>query len=169
MWKPKLEITPAGAPGNRTNHGAMAHRRGMGGRKVLTGTGLLLLAAVLLAGSVFVSNRVTSSRSEIARLENRSEVLEASSARLLSVWNQAAAPSVIIARSEAELGLIVPEDPGLVLVQTLDDGERVNPLRRWLASVGGGQDAEAGELNPGLVMGSMVSLTPRGAQARGEN
>jgi hypothetical protein len=169
MWKPKLETSTAGAPGNCANHGAMAHRRGVGGRKAVTGTGLLLLAAVLFAGSVAVSNRVTSLRSEIARLESRREVLEASRARLLTVWNQAAAPSVIIARAEAELSLIVPEDPGLVLVQMPDDGERVNPWRRWLASVGGGQDAEAGELNPGLVMGSMVSLTPRASRAPGEN
>ncbi len=167
MWKPNLDQRTTGAPVTQANHGAMAHRRGVGGGKVVSGVLLGLLLTVLLAGSVIVSNRVTSLRSEIASLESRREVLEADSARLLTVWNQATAPSVVTARAEAELGLIVPDDPGLVLVQVDENSADVNPLRRWLANVGGGRDAEAGEVNPGFVMGSMVSLTPRSSQARG--
>ncbi len=167
MWKPKLDVGPEGAPGNRTNHGVMAHRRAVGGRKVLA-VGLLVLAsAILLAGSVYISNRVTGLRTEIAGLESRREFLEAGSAGLLTVWNKATAPAVVTARAQRELGLIVPAEPGLVLVRVPEYEQRVSPWRRLLDNMGGGAAAQAAEVVPNRIMGSMVSLRPRQVRAGG--
>jgi len=169
MWNTRTDSAPVGAPGNRTNNGVMAHRRGLGSRKVLISALLVLVFAVLLGGSVYVSNRVTEFRSEIARLESRREFLESGSARLLTVWNKATSPQVITTRARRELGLVVPTDPGLVLVQVPDGGPRTSRWQRLLDSMGGGDPAQASELNPAWVMGSMVSLTPLSSPAAGVN
>ncbi len=113
MWKPKLEMTTAGPRQLQTGGCAMAHRRTMGGCKLLVGSLALVVTAALLAGSVHVSNRVTGLRTEIAGLESRREFLEAGSARLQTAWNSATAPKVITARAQDELGLICPSLPDL--------------------------------------------------------
>jgi cell division protein FtsB len=169
MWKTKRDQAPLHQPGRRTNNGVMAHRRAVASRQVMVATLLMLVFAVLLVGSVYVSSRVTGLRAEIARLEDRREFLEAGSARLLLVWNKATAPAVITARAQAELGLVAPTEPGLVLVQLPADEQRISPWRRLLANVGGGDEAQAAGLNPRWVMGSMVSLTPRQTRVRGDD
>ena len=169
MWKANREPAPTRTPDKRTSSWAMAHRRGVGSRRVFAGTMLLLVFAVLLAGSVYVSNQVTGLRAEIARLEDRREFLEADSARLLTVWNKATAPAAITARARQELGLIMPAEPGLVLVQLPVSEQRVSPWRRLLDKVGGGDVAQAGEMNASWVMGSMVSLTPRSNWSQGDH
>ncbi len=166
MWKPKLELAPSGAPYEQKSNNAMAHRRAVGGRKVVLAILLLSVFAVLSAGSVYVSNRTTGMRAEIAQLENRREFLEAGSARLLTIWNKATAPSVIAERAHRELGLIVPDEPSLVLVAMPAGDARVSRWRLWLENVGGGDPAEATIVQPTWVIGSMVSLTPGGAPGR---
>ncbi len=167
MWKPTLEMKPVDGRNSRTSDGVMAHRRCLGGSKLLSGACLFLMVGFLLAGSVVVSNRVTGLRAEIARLENRREFLEAGSARLLTVWNKATAPTMIITRAERELGLVVPTEPGLVLVQVPSGEQGVSAWRRLLENMSGGDELQAAELNPRWVMGSMVSLTPRPTTAHG--
>lgn len=167
MWTARKEPKPLRRPVRRANNGIMAHRRAVVSRRVMAPALLMLVFAVLLIGSVYVSSRVTGLRAEIAELEDRREFLEAGSARLLTVWNKATAPAVITARARRELGLVAPAEPGLVLVQLPDDEQRISPWRRLLANVGGGEDARAEGLNPSWVMGSMVSLTTRQARAQG--
>ncbi len=169
MWKTKLEMTPLGAPGDRNSHSVMAHRRAVGGRKLAGGAVAVLVFTFLLAGSVYVSNCVTEMRAEIARLEEQRGFLEASSARLLTEWNRETAPALVIARAEQELGLILPAEPGLVLVQLREDEKRTSAWRRLLANMGGGDPLQAAELDPTWIMGSMVSLTPHTAQAQGDD
>ena len=167
MWKTNREPAPTRTPDKRTSSWAMAHRRGVGSRRVFAGVILLVVFAVLLAGSVYVANQVTGLRAEIAGLEDRREFLEADSAHLLTVWNKATAPAAITARARQELGLVMPAEPGLVLVQLPVSEQRVSPWRRLLDNVGGGEVAQAGELNASWVMGSMVSLTPRRTWSQG--
>lgn len=167
MWKAFRKPALGPTPDQRTSAGAMAHRRGVGSRRVFVGAMLLLVFAVLLAGSVYVSNRVIGLRAQIARLEDRREFLEADAARLLTIWNKATAPTVITARARRELGLVRPTEPGLVLVQLPVSEQRVSPWRRLLDNVGGGDVAQAGEMNASWVMGSMVSLTPWHTRTQG--
>ena len=169
MWKPQLKTMDQGATRGRTNSGVMAHRREVGGRKLLTVSLLVLVVAAMSVGSVYVTNQVTRLRLEIARLEDQREFLEAGSARLLRTWNKVSAASVVVARAERELGLVVPDEPGLVLVQMPEDGGRISTWRRLLSNMAGGDPAQAGEVSPGWVMGAMVSLTPRQPSATGGN
>lgn len=166
MWKLKLNLAPVGAPCSHTNNGVMAHRRAVGGRNLLLGAVVAVVFAVLLAGSVYVSNQVTDMRAEISRLEDKRGFLEAGSARLLTVWNKETAPSVITGRARRELGLVVPDEPGLVLVQLRGDEQRTSAWRRLLENMGGADPVQASEMNPSWVMGSMVSLTPRTSPAQ---
>lgn len=129
---------------SRREAGVMAHRR----RLVEPGTAVvlpvILLAVLLLAGAVFVSNQVVAMRLRIAQLEDRRLYLETGSAKLQARWNAMTAPDVIRERATLELGLIAPGDPGLVLVQVpaaVDDGRRV--LGDLLADLGGGTPAQA--------------------------
>ncbi len=157
MWKTRLETAPRQM---RPRSGAMAHRRAVGGRGFLVTVVVGVLFAVMLAGSVYISNRVVGLRAEIARLEGRREFLEAGSAQLLTAWNKATAPAVIIERARRETGLIVAEDPDLVLVQLPSAAEKTSAWRRLLDNVGGADAAQAAPA-PAFMSGSMVSLSPR--------
>jgi len=141
--------------------GAMAHRRQFVGCEVVYGVAVFALLALLLFASVVVSNRVTSLRSEISRLETESRILEAGSAQLIFAWNKATAQEVIKSRARRELGLITSDDPVLVLVPVDDAAPQVSRWRKILENMGGADAAQAGEMNPNWVMGSMISLTPR--------
>lgn len=160
MWKPKLETGTTRKGPARVAGGAMAHRRAVGGQKLAVGSVGLLLLAFLLAGSVYISNRVTGLRAEIAQLESQTEFLEAGSARLQSDWNKATAPAVIKDRAWQELGLFSPRNPDLVLVAQPVAGDKVSVWRRWLDNVGGADAAQAATV-PGPSQGNMVSLSPR--------
>ena len=166
MWKPDLNLKcPAGQNAQRCNR-AMAHRRRlMRGRVTLAILGTLGVG-MLLFGSIFISNQTTMLRSRIAVLDSQREVLEAGSGKLLTSWNAATNAHVVIRRAQAELGLIVPEDPDLVLVCRKDaDQDQGSALwRRFLSRFGGGSEANAADDPMGLVMGDMVSLTPRSRQ-----
>ena len=163
MWKPDISLKcPAGTQTRRCTR-TMAHRRRLaGGQVTLTALGALSLG-LLMAGSIYISNQTTALRTEIASLEVRQEFLEAGNGHLLARWNAATSTEVIIRRARRELGLVVPEDPGLVLVH--EEGSRKTPgsglWQKFLSRFGGGSDVQAADDQIGLVVGSMVSLTPR--------
>ncbi len=116
-----------------------------------------------MAGSINISNQTTALRTEIASLEARQEFLEAGSGHLLARWNAATSTEVIIRRARGELGLVVPDAPGLVLVH--EEGSRKSNgsglWQKFLSRFGGGTPVQAAEDQVGLVVGTMVSLTPR--------
>ncbi|MFT5233302.1 MAG: hypothetical protein ACI9UQ_001334 [Candidatus Krumholzibacteriia bacterium] len=158
MWKPALNDDGAAHCA-----GTMAHRRQFVGCEVLYGLCIFSLLGSMLFGSVIISNRVTSLRTEIARLENERTFLEAGSAELLFAWNKATNQEVITSRARRELGLITSDDPVLVLVPADEGTPEVSRWRKILENVGGADAAHASEVNPNWVMGSMISLTPRDA------
>jgi hypothetical protein len=145
----------------------MAHRRAMGGRRMALASLLVLAVTFLMAGSVYVSNRVTGLRTEIARLESRRGFLEAGSARLLGQWNHATAPAVVVERASRELGLVAFDDPGLVLVQMPATGDQVSRWRQLLENVSAGTAVQAAQAATSAGQEPMVSLTPRTAHPAG--
>jgi hypothetical protein len=144
----------------------MAHRRGLLRGKVALGIIGTLGLGLLLAGSVFISNQTNGLRANIADLESRREFLEAGSGQLLTRWNAATSARVIIQRAKA-IGLEVQENPGLVLMCQDVDGQHTDNdgWRRFLSRFGGGDAALAADDQVSLVVGSMISLTPRNVQA----
>ena len=66
----------------------MAIRRRMVRGKVTFAVLGIAVLVLMMGGSVFVSNQVTALRSDIARLQDRQDFLEAGSALLLTEWNQ---------------------------------------------------------------------------------
>ncbi len=166
MWKPDLSLKcPAGQQARRCSR-TMAHRRRLLGTQVtLTALGALCLG-LLMAGSIYISNQTTALRTNIAALEARQEFLEAGTGHLLTRWNAATSTEVVIRRAKKELGLVVPDDPGLVLVY--EEGSVNKPgsglWQKFLSRFGGGSAAQAADDQVGLVVGAMVSLTPRNGQ-----
>ena len=128
------------APPTRRRSGVMAHRRRLISTRttVLVCGGLVLVA--LLVGMVDLSNRVTTLRRSIADLEDARAYQEARAAQLLRAWNEAAAPDIVCARAEHELGLIRPQEPETVLV--VDPMPRSNDAGRWLRLLGEWTGAE---------------------------
>ena len=166
MRIPAINLKCPAGPHTRRCSRAMAHRRGMlRGKVALSILGTLGLG-LLLAGSVFISNQTARLRAGVADLEFRREFLEAGSGQLLTRWNAAANAEVIIRRAKA-IGLEVQENPGLVLVcRDVDCQPAANGAwRRFLRRFGGGDAALAAGDQVSLVVGSMISLTPRNAQA----
>lgn len=162
MWKPDLKLKCPAGQNTRSCTRTMAHRRRVF-RGPVTATVLLVLTfAILLGGSIFISNQTVALRRDIAALEARREYLEAGEGLLITEYNTARKPEVIIGRAKAELGLVLPDDPDLVLVcREMEQNERSMSLaRRFFSRFGGASQAQAGEANLGLVSGSMVSLTP---------
>lgn len=167
MWKPDISLKcPAGQHTRRCS-GTMAHRRRLLKGKVICSILGAFTVTTLLAGSIFISNEATLLRTEIAGLESRKDCLEAGSGQRLIKWNAATSAQVIVRRAKAELGLVVPEEPGLVLVCTEGDqqDEGSGIWKRFLSRFGGGDAAQAAGDRINLVVGSMVSLTPRSANA----
>ena len=165
MRIPDINLKCPAGPHTRRCSRAMAHRRGLiRGKVTLTVTGTLVMT-LLLAGSVFFSNQTTGLRSELAELESQREFLEAGSGQLLTRWKAATSAKVIIRRARAEIGLEVQENPGLVLVCRDEKGRNAghDRWRRFLSRFGGGGTAQAAVDPSGLVVGSMISLTPRNA------
>lgn len=163
MRIPDINLKCPAGPHTRRCSRAMAHRRGLiRGKVTLAVTGTLVLA-LLLAGSVFFSNQTTGLRTRIAELESRKEFLEADSGQLLTCWKADTRAPVIISRARKELGLRVQENPGLVLVCRNEPGRSATGgrWRKFLSRFGGGDEAQAGVDQTGLVAGSMISLTPR--------
>ena len=166
MWKPDLRRLPDAGPAARRDSRNMAIRRRMVRGKVTFAVLGITVLVLMLGGSVFVSNQVTGLRAGIARLEDRQDFLEAGSAQLQTAWNQATCREVITARA-ARLGLMVPDQPGLVLVELdPDNDEKVGALRRLIGRLGGAAQASAAEF-PQTVSGTMVSLHPRRTFAAG--
>lgn len=145
----------------------MAHRRGLLKGKVTLGALGILGVGLLLAGSIFISNQTTGLRKSIADLDDRREFLEAGSGELLTEYNAATSAKVIIPRAKSEIGLVEQENPGLVLVgkDTSDQEGATGTWRRFLSRFGGGDAAQAAGDQVSQVVGSMISLTPRSAQA----
>jgi len=169
MKLPDITIKCPAGPNARRESRAMAHRRGLLRGKVTLGVLGTLGLGLLLAGSIFISNQTTGLRKSIADLDDRREFLEAGSGELLTKYNAATSAKVIIPRAKREIGLIEQENPGLVLV-CKDPGDQEGApgaWRRFLSRFGGGEAAKAAGDQVSLVVGSMISLTPRSAQAAG--
>jgi len=96
--------------------GAMARRKGMMTARVAMIIAVVGMIGVLMGGRIFLTNQITGLRTRVADLENQKEFLEAGSAKLHMKWNRASSGEVIMARAGQELGLVVPNEPGLVLV-----------------------------------------------------
>ena len=139
--------------------GAMARRKGVLTTQVVMIVAVVALVGLLMGARIFLTNQITGLRSRVADLENQKEFLEAGSAKLNMKWNYASSGDVLVARAEKELGLIVPEKPGLVLVCSNEPKKDTGVLRKLWAGLPASE--EAGE----LVAGAMVSLVPRSARA----
>jgi hypothetical protein len=140
----------------------MAHRRRIFKGQATVATLVTLGFGLLLGGSIFISNQTVALRRDMAGLESRRECLEVQEGRLLTSYNAARKPEVIIKRGMVELGLVLPENPDLVLVcrdKETDDHEP-GLARKFFSKFGGARKARAGESPSGLVSGTMVSLTP---------
>ena len=162
MWNPSSKTNEGAAMKTRRRTGAMAQRRRLVSSR-MTGLfcgGLLLVTA--LVGMVSLSNSVNGMRASIAELEDNREFLEAHAALLQARWNQATLPAVIIARASSELALMLPENPGQVLLTY--EPESANNGSRWLQlfdGFGGGDPAVAGEST--IVLATPEGRLPAGA------
>ncbi len=167
MKFPDITIKCPAGPNARRGSRAMAHRRGLFEGKFTLGALCTLGVGMLLAGSIYISNQTTGLRKSIADLDDRREFLEAGSGELLSEWNVATSAKVIIRRAKRELDLEEQEHPGLVLVckQPEDKDGHAGAWRRFLKRFGGGEAALTAGDQVSQVVGSMISLTPRNAQA----
>ncbi len=144
---------------------SMAQRKGVLTLRVVLILGATLLLGSLMASRIFLTNQITGLRANVAELESRKEFLEAGSARLFTHWNRVSNGDLIVQRAERELGLVVPENPGLVLVCS-KMAESQNGAWYKLKSRLPGKDLariKAGAEE--MVTGAMVSLTPRGVRA----
>ncbi len=140
----------------------MARRRDLFCRSTALAVPLIMLGVILLAGAVFISNHVVEDRLRVAALEDRQEFLEARAAGLQSRWNALTTAATIQSRAQAELGLIMPSRPHLVLVQaTPQQVEKSGVWGRFLAHFGGATPLEAA-VDPLTATGgrAMVSLEP---------
>jgi len=163
MWNtPKLAVGP-GAGNTRRRTGSMAHRKGLFTAQVGAVLAVSLLLAVLLTGRVVILNQMTAMRTRIAVLEDQRCFLETRSASLQAQWNRQTSAQVICERAEKELGLINPEEPGLVLVKLpADQGKSRWGWPQWLEGLGGGDPAQAGVNQSVRQDGGMVHLIPAG-------
>lgn len=162
MWKPEFKLKCPADQGARRCTRTMAHRRRVFKGPFTVTVLLVLTFGMLLAGSIFVSNQTVALRGDIASLESRREYLEAGEGLLITEYNAARKPAVIISRASGELGLVLPEHPDLTLVcREIEQNERSMSLaRKFFSRFGGASEANAGEAHPALVTGTMVSLTP---------
>ncbi len=145
--------------------GAMARRKGVITTRVVMVIGLIVLVGGLMAGRIFLTNQITGLRSRVADLESQKEFLEAGSAELHLQWNRVSNAEVVTKRARLELGLVVPESPGPVLVCL---GKKENGKSVWGKLKAGvfGRDLARVRSEAGVaVAGAMVSLEPRGAWA----
>lgn len=152
---------PAYFSGNNvaSGDGTMARRKGVLTVRVVLTVFLVLVVGALMLGRIFLSNQITGLRSRVADLENQKEFLEAGNANLLSRWNLASKDETIVKRAEKELGLIVPEDPGPVLVCVREDRQsRSGWKQRWTSWLDQDRTSQ-------VMAGAMVSLVPRAAVA----
>lgn len=140
-------------------NGAMAQRKGVVTGKVAMVVCVVILLGLLMGSRIFLTNQITGLRTRVADLENQKEYLEASSAKLHLKWNDNANGEIIVARAERELGLIVPREPGLVLVCLGKHKESKSTFEKLWAGFPVREEASE------LVAEAMVSLVPRGARA----
>jgi cell division protein FtsB len=127
------------APRPRRRGGPMARTRRLADRRVLLilahGSG----AALLLVLLVCLANGVVNLRADIQARESELAYLEARYAAHLAEWNRISAPEAVVPRAVRELGLVLPEEPGPVLVLHLEEtSPSPSVLARVLDSVGGG-------------------------------
>lgn len=139
--------------------GAMARRKGIMTARVAMFIGVIVLVGVLMGGRIFLTNQITGLRTRVADLENQKEFLEAGSAALHVKWNRESSGEIIMKRAGLEMGLIVPDEPGLVLVCVDTPKKNKSGWREvWDVLAVEGETRE-------LVAGAMVSLVPRSARA----
>lgn len=133
--------------------GAMARRKGVVSRRLIIGALGVLFVGLLMVSRVFLTTQVTDARARIADLESRREFLEAGHADLQERWNLASSAAEIQRRAGAELGMVVPETPGPVIVlQEMEQG-------------GSGPLLTLGQEVVAAVEWTMVSLQPAAAMA----
>jgi cell division protein FtsB len=144
---------------------AMARRKGVLTFRLVMVVCLGLLLGSIMAGRIFLTNQITVLRARVADLESRKEFLEAGSARLYTQWNTASSGEVIVERARRELGLIIPEHPGLVLVCAEPKSERQGTWQKFKDGLPGQDLARITSDAEDMMAGAMISLTPRGAKA----
>jgi cell division protein FtsB len=127
------------APRARHRGGPMARTRRLADRRVLLilthGSG----AALLLVLLVSLANGVVNLRADIQSQESELAYLETRYAARLAEWNRISAREAVVPRAMQELGLVLPEEPGPVLVLRREGTSSApSVLARVLDSVGGG-------------------------------
>ena len=123
----------------RRRSGPMARTRRLVDRRVLGIAAAGCGAALLLGLLVSLANGVVNLRADILRLQGEHAYLEARYAGRVAEWNRVSARETVVARAIAELGLVLPDQPGPVLVLHEEEpARRPSMLARVLDSVGGG-------------------------------
>jgi hypothetical protein len=117
----------------------MARTRRLADKRVLLilahGSGATLLLVLLVS----LANGVVNLRADIHDQESELAYLEARYATHLAEWNRISAREAVVLRAVKELGLLLPEQPGPVLVLRPEESSRSpSVLARVLDSVGGG-------------------------------
>ena len=143
----------------------MARRKGVLTFRLAVVIVLVLVLGFLMAGRIFLTNQITGLRASVADLESRKEFLEAGSARLYTQWNGVSSGGVIVERARRELGLIIPENPGLVLVCGGSQEKNQSAWQKLKNGFPGGDVARVTAEAEEMVAGAMISLVPRSANA----
>lgn len=129
---------------NARHCGPLARPRRLGGQTALLTIVLGAAATMALTEVITVNNRIVVARTEIDRLRSEKAYLEASIGGLEGAWGHLAARDSVVARAGRELGLVIAEAPGVVVVVMGDAAEAGNPAwRRVLDRVGGADGVAA--------------------------
>ncbi len=95
---------------------AMASRRGGERHRPLWLAAGALAVTLLLLTAIQLGNSVTELRREIQDLSLQQENLVARHAALSLQWNRATSRQVVMTRAAGELGLVSPDDPGILMI-----------------------------------------------------
>ncbi len=129
---------------NARHCGPLARPRRLGGQTALLTVLLGAAATGALTEIITVNNRIVVARAEIDRLRSEKAYLEASIGGLEGEWGRLAARDSVVARAGRELGLVVAEGPGAVVVVMGGGAGTGNPAwRRVLDTVGGAEGVAA--------------------------
>ncbi|MHB8078232.1 MAG: hypothetical protein ACYDIE_03125 [Candidatus Krumholzibacteriia bacterium] len=141
----RLHLLAARRPRPQARHcGPLARPRRLGGQTALLTIALGAAATAALTEIITVNNRIVVERAEIDRLRSEKAYLEATIGGLEGAWGRLAARDSVVARAGRELGLVIAEAPGAVVVVRGDAAGSGNPAwRRVLDTVGGAEGVAA--------------------------
>ncbi|MCP4293221.1 MAG: hypothetical protein GY780_15460 [bacterium] len=148
-----------------TNDSSMARRRGVVSKRFLKGFLLVMVVGLIMAGRIFLTNQITGLRARVADLESQREFLEAGSAKLHWQWNCASNSKAVVQRAEDELGLVLPQTPGPVLVCMGKDPDDKTTWKKMGQGLMQGDLAAVSNEAGQVVTDVMISLEPRSAHA----